>query len=332
MEIPPKGDIEIAAWRPSAAFSSNDHLTDLTQPHHAQPSRLSPISSSHPKADLDIPDGVSAYTQNDRGYAAAIEVFNSSTPGSEARPKSSEDDFTGIGSHFFPRDTNDNDTPILTYMDLEVSKCLVNYAGHEDGPNWLPVSDLLRIFNRASVLQALEEALSGETLPDTACMTVQEYASKICPEPDRNDIIGSRSVFAILTHLGRVREIWQFLDRNLTDDDLPLIRRPEIKNLTGQLYPKRLSAGELECWNFGSHWRSSDWTAFDTYQKKMRSPFFLLHDTSRRIPHYDLESGTVLPFIKDYGPKELTLQSQVRCVQIHPGHFKICKVPHCLVG
>ncbi|OHE91939.1 protein kinase [Colletotrichum orchidophilum] len=318
--VPPRVHIEIAAWKTDAAFSSSDHVTYPAESQHTLLSRPSPTASSNSKAALDIPDGVSAYTQNDRGYAAAVEAFNSSLPGSEELPKDSENDFKGIGSHFMNGVSNNIGATAVTSMSLEVSNCLSYYAGDENEQDWLPVTDLLRIFTRDSVLQALKEALADEAPLE---YTLQAYAGKICPDPEDNRSVGSRSVFAILTHLGKVEEIRQFIDRDLTDDDLPFTKRPGAKDLIGRLYPKSLTDGELVCWDFGSQWHRSDWTAFNTYQKKMRSPFFLLEDSRNRIPHYDLEAGTVLPFIKDYGPKETTRYSQVRRVKIHPGHFKV---------
>ncbi|KXH68996.1 hypothetical protein CSAL01_06613 [Colletotrichum salicis] len=288
---PPRVDIEIAAWKPDAAFSSNDHVTYPTQSQHNPLLRTSPRASNNRKSGLDIPDGVSAYTQNDRGYAAAVEVFNSLWPSSDSIPKGTESDLKGIGSHLIYGNTNHIDTTVVTSMSLEVSNCLAYYAGKEDGLNWLPVTDLLRIFTRDSVLQALQEVFSHEESLDG---TLQGYARKICPDSDSIRCVGSRSVFAILVHLGKVGEIREFVDRDLTDDNLPFAKQPGAKDPIGRLYPKGLPAGELAFWDFGSQWRPCDWTAFDTYQKKMRSPFFLLEDSRNRIPHYDLEAGTWL--------------------------------------
>ncbi|KAK1471154.1 hypothetical protein CTAM01_16652 [Colletotrichum tamarilloi] len=245
----PRVNIEIAAWKSDAAFSSNDHVTYPTQSHGNPLSRQSPTASSNQKLGLDIPDGVSAHTQNDRGYAAAVEVFNSLSPRSHGIPKSTEEsDLKGIGSHLIHGTSTHSDTTVVASMSLEVSNCLTYYAGKEDGPDWLPVTDLLRIFTRGSVLQALQEVLPSE---EPFGMTLQTYAGKICPDPDSDSSVGSRSLFAILVHLGKVEEIREFIDRDLTDDNLPFAKQPGAKDPIGRLYPKDLPVGELACWDFG---------------------------------------------------------------------------------
>ncbi|KAF4773455.1 protein kinase domain-containing protein [Colletotrichum scovillei] len=149
-----------------------------------------------------------------------------------------------------------------------------------------------------------------------------EYANKICPGTGS---VGARSVFAILTLLGNINEIIEFLNNGLTDTALPFVRNTTVNEVNGRLFPQGLSDQTLENWHFGSQWQLKDWTAFDAFQKRMGSPFFVLQRDQDLIPHYELEKHTVLPFTTDEGPEEKSWFSKVRRVQIHRGHRTIAK-------
>ncbi|KAL0931253.1 protein kinase-like (PK-like) protein [Colletotrichum truncatum] len=215
-------------------------------------------------------------------------------------------DLNGIGSAFKAAGQQTNsELTVIDMMAQDIHKSRVYYSGNMDAPYWLPVNDLYRIVNEESVYKALTHTLNPDQVDAT---DVRGYAARVCglieyvDHRDQLSSSGARSMFAILVMIDKVDEIKQYIDNGFTDEDLPLVSPP---NNTGhRLCPKSFATGELECWTIGQTWKRWEWTAFQTYQRMTRSPFFELRQSNNKLPHYDLDVGTVLPFVGDFGKLE----------------------------
>ncbi|KAI3530570.1 protein kinase [Colletotrichum filicis] len=273
-------------------------------------------------------DEISIHTQNDRGYAAAGRAFDKGMFAAyqDTGPVIAESDFGQMGTHLQGiQPDHAAKTTYVKSMALEVLKSLEKYDGRSQGPRWLPVNHLFRIITRDSVLRALKESLQELELSQG---TLERYAEAVCPSIGSENSIGSRSMFAILTILNRAEEILEYVDLELSDDNLPFVAGPDQLSQYGQLFPKGVQF-QHPYQSFGHHWTFETWGALKEWQKIMRSPFFAIDpgDRERDIPHYELEPDTVLPFIKEFPATSSTMTSysKVQRVQIHMHHHTMYK-------
>ncbi|KAG7082650.1 kinase-like protein [Colletotrichum scovillei] len=290
--VNPLHRLQNAAWNVTICHADTLPLGRDSQERSEQ--QVSPGSWLSRPPGNDVSDGVSVQTQHDRGYAAAAKAHGASAGPLEPKSENNKQYLVEIGSQF---GTSKKEPSIKSMCD-DICNSFARYAGKDDGDQWLPVPELLRIFTTHSVHSALMETFPLGTMTESARW---EYANKICPGTGS---VGARSVFAILTLLGNINEIIEFLNNGLTDTALPFVRNTTVNEVNGRLFPQGLSDQTLENWHFGSQWQLKDWTAFDAFQKRMGSPFFVLQRDQDLIPHYELEKHTVLPFTTDEGPEE----------------------------
>jgi hypothetical protein len=161
---------------------------------------------------------------------------------------------------------------------------------------------------------------------------IGEYAQKICEETEfaENDIkkIKSfRKIFVILVLIGMTPAIIKFLEKNVNDSDLPLLKveRPDDKGS----YDLRLSRNpmkKLRC--FSKNWTQLNIRNFEDLQWRTLSPFFG-KGGHKNVKHYPLQDQVILPFISASRRDETgtcrTLELQggfgrVFKVDIHPDH------------
>ncbi|KAK1624437.1 kinase-like domain-containing protein [Colletotrichum phormii] len=292
------------------------------------PRPQTPLESRRHQSD---DDDISICTLNDRGYAAAEMAFDQNTSSIRQNHDSvaaAESDLSLIGSHLQYKEATTKKISIVKSLGRDVYGSLEYFAGRPQGSQWLPVNHLFRIVTKESVFQALKESIPENSELREA--DLRRCAEAVCPPsgPENNAKVGSRSVFAILTLLEKVGEIRQFIELDLSDDNLPFVPDPNQPSPDGQLFPKGFD-DDLKKRTFGSQWSLGEWGAFERYQRTMRSPYFAigLSDKDRGIPHYELEPDTVLPFIAESSNTSsvVTSNSHVRRVQIHMHHHAMHK-------
>jgi hypothetical protein len=120
-------------------------------------------------------------------------------------------------------------------------------------------------------------------------------------------------VFAILACLKRGPEIRFLLREGVSDRDLPFERR---RNQDGDFVLYRKSGEVIKTFE---SWSDVNVEEFDRIQWWMISPVFKVQG------HYDLEDGTILPFIpfrtnSDTDQKKEGGYSEVYAAKIHPSH------------
>lgn len=320
------------AWNTNHNVSRQDIHGPLAPDQNSN--HLSPGESRTSSGRARLDDEVSVHTRRDRGYKAAARRLQQETPDSSVPPNfaRAEDNLVGIGSIFNPQSQHrpTSGSSFIEVMANSVEVSLVAYAGKPGAAKWLPVDKLLEIINEEDVHQALSEACKDRGLAEPI---LREYAAKVCGRLSYTDragqptsSLGSRSMFAILVMIDKVDEIMCFIDHGFTDENLPLV--PYGEN-DFPVYPGGLNPGEVQCFDLGKTWNRLQWRAFLSYQSTMRSPFFELRQSEKRLPHYELDRSTVLPFINDYGTQETTHGgfSMVRRIQIHSAHHDEVSYP-----
>jgi hypothetical protein len=140
--------------------------------------------------------------------------------------------------------------------------------------------------------------------PDISEKEAADYAKKACQD--------ARCLYATLAYIKRGAEICALLNEGITDNDLPLVRRPNDRNaplyLRGGNYVKAME-----------FWKPKYRENFDRVQWWMTSPVFKYGE------HHFLDEKSVLPFVplnsKDESlSKKQGGYSEVYPVRIHPAH------------
>jgi hypothetical protein len=141
----------------------------------------------------------------------------------------------------------------------------------------------------------------------------EEYAKKAC--------LYARCLYATLAYIKHGADICALLNEGITDDDLPLVRKPNDRNAS--LY---LRGGNIV--KATKSWKPKHRENFDRVQWWMNAPVFKYGD------HKSLDEKTVLPFIPlDANDASLEKKqggySEVYPVRIHPAHHEFwqCSAP-----
>jgi serine/threonine protein kinase len=137
----------------------------------------------------------------------------------------------------------------------------------------------------------------------------EEYAKKACQ--------CARCLYATLAYIKHGADICALLNEGITDDNLPLVRKPNDRNAS--LY---LRSGNLV--EATKSWKPKHRENFDRVQWWMNAPVFNYGE------HYPLDEKTVLPFIPlDSSDASLGKKqggySEVYPVCIHPAHHDFWK-------
>ena len=213
---------------------------------------------------------------------------------------------------------------------------------HEEKKGFFPRAHLSILVTEKCVFHELSRILSDTHHPSQ----IREYSRKICeeiPQPSDDDdgrppkIKSFKKIFAILVLIEKTTSISKFLEEDVNDLHLPLVK---IEN--GQrgarfdLRKPRLRDQSLECFR---NWSQFNVRAFEEWQWVTVAPFF--HRGSRKdVQHFPLQDSVMLPFTADSRRnKQTELQTvleggygSVFRVNIHPDHhnFNITKVwDHC---
>lgn len=173
---------------------------------------------------------------------------------------------------------------------------------------FIPLSKLHDIINETSVSQELTEAAPG-----TPFNVVQDKSRLICNE--------FRRVFAILSLLDRIQDMEYFIEDNVCDTTLPLVK---ISSAEGKpnLRPKLSQTTVLSCLQ---EWSPSLLDMFEDMQWKVLAASFLGSDHgagSRELRFYSFDDKTVLPWMEN-NQHTSTIQGgfgKVFRVVIEPSH------------
>lgn len=201
---------------------------------------------------------------------------------------------------------------------------------HEEKKGFFPKAKLLNLVTEDCVNHELNRIL-GETHNTSQ---VREYARKICdeiPQPrDPDDgrapkIKSFKKIFAILVLIEKTTSISKFLEEDVNDLDLPLVKIEEGNSgARFSLRKKRHRDQSLECFR---NWSQFNIRAFEEWQWVTVAPFF--HKGSRKdVQHFPLQDSVMLPFTSDSRRnKQSELHTvleggygRVFKVQIHPDH------------
>lgn len=197
---------------------------------------------------------------------------------------------------------------------------------------FLPLSLFEAVLTEECVKQELSASI-GHLYSETS---ITQTAKKICGSvirPDsfedgdmqRRTVRSFRKVFATLVIIEKTRDIIEFIDEDVADSDLPLIRVPQSHGGTTGLALRRRRNPEmpLQCCR---QWNQLAIRNFEQWQWTTLSPFFSKSEGRREITHYILEDQAILPFVEEHDSGRPAASevsggfSSVFKVNIHPDH------------
>ncbi|KAI0127542.1 kinase-like domain-containing protein [Xylariales sp. AK1849] len=207
-----------------------------------------------------------------------------------------------------------------------IRAALIFTAGR-DKKEFLPIDSLDKIITSRSVRQELDNL--GQSFPTDDLDTATRDIWELRPIPRVKTSIKQttrRKIFAVLVLLQKVETIVAFIKEGLHDSDLPFVlsegsrkglRQMEVKGKDGKRNPIQSFA----------NWKIAELESFNHYQWQLLAPYFELNGKQNpKVPHYCLDSHTILPFIED---EENTHSSggygDVWRVKIHPAHHNGCE-------
>lgn len=132
-------------------------------------------------------------------------------------------------------------------------------------------------------------------------------------------------IFAILVLIGRPARIKLFIDEDICDADLPLIKKL-AEGRFRELCRKSAPEVQLRCFEGWDHLSMKE---FEAYQWKLLAPSFE-RGSRRHIHHYAFDSKVILPFTYYSQRSESGTFGQVSKVKIHPDYHKFSKDAVCL--
>lgn len=200
---------------------------------------------------------------------------------------------------------------------------------HKESKGFLPLDKLNELVIEDSVSDALRECMSHLSQDDA-----QSYAKMICPRSQRNHMEPSfRRIFAILAMVQQPQEVFAFLENNITDNDLPLVKVQGEKKGRYELRRKFQPHRPLECLH---KWSPFMIDSFEGCQWMMMSPFFSW-ENKRAVRTYFLADQTILPFIED-SSRDVDMEDDedfqgghgsIFKVKIHPAHHNFHHIAVC---
>lgn len=181
--------------------------------------------------------------------------------------------------------------------------------------HFVPDDDLKRFLTRDAILTELDRC-SEEFPSDNDRDTAADYIFGSAPR-----------LFAILVSLKLGQHIGEFICEGLNDTHLPFKR--SNKRANSFKLCKNGATEPIECMKY---WDQEEITNFGRDQWCMLAPIFKYN--GKTLSHQDLESNTVLPFIKDDELSGRTIQGgygSVWQIEMHPAHQKLFKGTNFIV-
>ncbi|KAF2815138.1 uncharacterized protein BDZ99DRAFT_567033 [Mytilinidion resinicola] len=205
-------------------------------------------------------------------------------------------------------------------LEQQLRDALCQHA-HKESKGFLPLDKLNQLVVEDSVVESLKKCM-----PELSVARVGRLAKNICPGSVRHSSRPSFCrIFAILVMIERPQEIPIFVNNNITDHELPLVKARNENTGRSELRRKTQPNKSLECLN---KWSSLLVDLFEGYQWTLLSRFFS-RGNNGAVRFYPLDDQTILPFIED-SSRDATLEDDedfqgghgsVSRVKIHPSHF-----------
>lgn len=195
---------------------------------------------------------------------------------------------------------------------------------------FLPHATLKGIVNEQSVREELSRCLD---LNVHSQYDILLYAAQITRETERLQegmikLKSFRKIFAILALIDKTTAIIKFLQEDVSDLDLPLIRVERLhEHGAYDLRRVRNRQKHLSC--FTKQWDQLHIRNFEEYQWRTLSPVFV-QGGPKEVLHYTLEEEDILPFVESEGSitRGHTASTKyrggfatVRKVEIHAEHY-----------
>ena len=192
---------------------------------------------------------------------------------------------------------------------------------HKESKSFLPRDRLNELVVEDSVAEALTKCM-----PELSVESSLQLAQTICHSSGRDPLHPSfRRIFAILVIIEQPQEILIFVNNNITDHDLPLVKVRNANAGRSELRRRTEPHKSLEC---TSRWSSFLVDLFVEYQWTVLSPFFS-RGNKGAVRFYPLDDQTILPFIED-SSRDANVgddgdfqggHGSVSRVKIHSSHF-----------
>jgi hypothetical protein len=167
---------------------------------------------------------------------------------------------------------------------------------HNDNKFFVPADALERLISVTSILEEIRR--SGVAFDNEAIE--QHTANETFNKAPR--------LFAILVYLRLSHTIREFLNCEIDDADLPLVRYQEVAGPGKYKLCSNRKPGEpIKCME---GWDRSHIEDFFIKQWCMQAPFFKESRKGQDVNHYEIDDNCVLPFIKDEELNEVTSEHQ----------------------
>lgn len=210
---------------------------------------------------------------------------------------------------------------------------------HEEKKGYFPRA----LLSTLVTVECVIEELTNKLRETHTTSVIRDYANKICEECaqpiDSEDhrppkIKSFKKIFVILVLIEKLSSISKFLDENLNDLDLPLVK--SLKGGNGARFDlRRLHAQDksLECFE---GWYQLHITLFEEWQWTTVAPFFHKGTCNKEVQHFPLDKSVMLPFKTD-GRRDENIDTRTEIeggfgcvfkVELHPDHhnFDLPKV------
>lgn len=224
-------------------------------------------------------------------------------------------------SHTLPITRPDDGLPIIeddddTPLDQMLRKYEVDGADNPQVSFW-PLKLLQKIFSEKRVLAELRNYDELEN--------AESYLKYIRPPGDQP--VGSTVqtylvTFALLVLLERGADIGKFVQENVSDQNLPLVRHERTAKGLVNLCHREIPDRPLDCFR---KWKTSEKETFESRQWPLLVPYFDV-GAGFKVNHYKFDDRTVLPWrgvgARSHSSSQPSRQEGgyafVSCVYIHP--------------
>lgn len=199
------------------------------------------------------------------------------------------------------------------YLDQTLRHARTECVG-EEGKYFMPVNGLDRIICHDTIRRYLLSIGQPRILSKLEEITTYICGNRGTPE----ELHTGKRVFASLILANKADTVALLYDELILDQDLPLMKTDKIGS-TFKLKRKNSGDSILGCF---SDWKDGEIELFDKHQREMKPPFFA-QDVNSKPLHYELSSGSCLPWIQFGGNIHTSSNSDVRCVEIHPAQHDL---------
>ena len=219
-------------------------------------------------------------------------------------------------SHSVQADDNDRQPGTATSTDFSSKTLVEELRGgfveepfRKSGRAFLPLSKIHALLQHHTILEYLLSADHPLHIFPDRCRSIANY---VCGENS------ARRLFAVLMCIGKTPAILEFMDNQIRDVHLPLLKTHQY----GDNF--KLAVNGRSDQAFLSSWSQNDFDLFESKQYSMLSPVFELGEANK-FTQYELDPRVELPCIKMREIPNLT-HSYVWKITLDPEHHKLDSV------